>query len=150
MTNGTGDGCFSPDETCTRAQVVTFLWRRMGMPEAAQTARFSDVSADQYYAKAVSWAVSRGITEGTGGGCFSPDESCTRAQVVTFLYRLEMGGVEHGDRFVDVFPSDYYYSPVYHALKRGITAGVDDTHFAPNDPCTRAQVVTFLYRSAVT
>jgi hypothetical protein len=87
ITKGTSDTTFSPDDTCTRAQVVTFLWRYEQEPEAAQAETFTDVAADAYYAKAVAWAVAHGITKGTGDGRFSPDETCVRSQVVTFLYR---------------------------------------------------------------
>ena len=91
ITNGTGNGKFSPDATCTRAQIVTFLWRAAGSPEPKSMNSFSDVSADAYYAKAVAWAVEQGITVGTGNGKFSPDATCTRAQIVTFLYRAYQG-----------------------------------------------------------
>ena len=150
ITSGTGGGKFSPEDTCTRAQVVTFLWRAMGQPEPESDENpFSDVAADAYYYDAVLWAVENGITSGTGGGKFSPDDSCTRAQVVTFLWRA-MGKVEpesSENPFGDVKNSDYFFEPVLWAVENTITAGTGAGKFSPEDSCTRAQVVTFLYRA---
>ena len=150
ITAGTGSDTFSPDATCTRAQVVTFLWRACGKPEPKTTENpFVDVPADSYYYHAVLWAVENGITAGTGVGKFSPDDPCTRGQVVTFLWRA-MGREtpEANDNpFVDVQEADYYYDPVLWAVENGVTSGTGVGKFSPNDPCTRGQVVTFLYRS---
>ncbi|MBQ5468198.1 MAG: S-layer homology domain-containing protein, partial [Oscillospiraceae bacterium] len=150
IANGTAPYIFSPDGECTRAQVVTFLWRAAGCPEPAETEiRFSDVQQNAYYAKAVRWAVENQITNGTGGGKFSPDKVCTRAEVVTFLYRSEGSPRATGaSPFRDVNESDYFYTAVIWAVKNGITKGVSKTAFAPEAICSRAQVVTFLYRTA--
>lgn len=150
ITAGTGNGLFSPGQTCTRAQVVTFLWRAMGEPEPSSTDNpFSDVTAGDYFYRAVLWAVENGITSGTGHGQFSPGRPCTRDQVVTFLWRA-MGQPtpqEGGNPFTDVAEDAYYYRSVLWAVENGITAGTSSTTFAPSDPCTRAQVVTFLFRA---
>ena len=149
ITNGTDATHFSPEATCTRGQVVTFLWRANGSPEPGSASNpFYDVSASDYYYKAVLWAVQRGITNGTSDTTFSPDQGCTRGQVVTFLNRA--GGNQKADAvnpFVDVYPSDYYYDAVLWAVKWGITNGTDATHFSPDATCTRGQIVTFLYRA---
>ena len=149
ITSGTGDGRFSPNDSCTRAQVVTFLWRAAGEPEPGTTSNyFVDVKMSDYFYKAVLWAVKNGITNGTDTEYFSPDDSCTRAQVVTFLWRAagEPEPVTTSNHFVDVETSDYFYKAVLWAVENGITNGTDAEHFAPDDSCTRAQVVTFLYR----
>ena len=151
ITKGTSDKLFSPEKACTRAEVVTFLWRAAGSPEpAAEENPFADVSADSYYGKAVLWAVENGITEGTGEGKFSPDAVCTRAQIVTFLWRSE-GEPDFtfdGYDFADVKPDDYYYKAVQWAVEQGITKGTSTEAFSPDNICTRAQVVTFLSRAA--
>ena len=148
ITNGTDATHFSPDMACTRAQVVTFLWRAKGSP-APRSARnpFVDVRADDYYRTAVLWAVEQGITNGTDANHFSPDMVCTRAHVVTFLWRAE-GSRPAGSAsaFVDVPAGEYYAQAVAWAVQKQITNGTDATHFSPDLACTRAQVVTFLWR----
>ena len=149
ITAGTSATTFSPDAGCTRAQVVTFLWRTAGQPEPASSGNpFTDVRAGEYYYKAVLWAVERGITNGTSATTFSPDDTCTRAQIVTFLWRFE-GQTEPtsaANPFTDVQPSAYFGKAVLWAVENGITNGTSPTTFSPDDTCTRAQVVTFLYR----
>ena len=149
VTNGTSDSTFSPDEGCTRAQVVTFLWRAAGKPDPASSeSPFSDVKEGAYYYNAVLWAVEKGITNGTSDKTFSPDETCTRAQIVTFLWRYEEQPAPAGtsNPFADVKPNAYFGSAVLWAVEKGITNGTSATTFDPEDTCTRAQVVTFLYR----
>ncbi len=146
ITTGTSDTTFSPDDTCTRAQVVTFLWRAMGSEEVDGDVGFKDVSASDYYYDAVKWAVSRGITTGTGDDTFSPDAECTRAQVVTFLNRADGGTTGASASFSDVPVSEYYSNAVAWAVENGITNGTGGSLFAPNDSCTRAQIVTFIHR----
>ena len=149
VTNGTSAATFSPDEGCTRAQVVTFLWRAAGKPDPASSeSPFSDVKEGAYYFNAVLWAVETGITNGTSDTTFSPDETCTRAQIVTFLWRYEEQPAPAGtsNPFADVKPSAYFGSAVLWAVETGITNGTSATTFDPEDTCTRAQVVTFLYR----
>lgn len=150
VTGGTTATTFSPNAVCTRAQAVTFLWRAAGCPEPAGTNSFTDVSADAYYAKAVAWAVEQGITNGTGGGKFSPDAVCTRAQVVAFLWRAE-GSDTAGtaNSFADVPTNAYYTDAVNWAVENSITGGTSATTFSPAANCTRAQIVTFLYRDMV-
>ncbi len=148
ITNGTSATTFSPDATCTRGQVVTFLWRANGCPEPKNTkSPFKDVSKDAYYYKAVLWAVENGITNGTSGTTFSPNAPCTRAHVVTFLWRSE-GSVKTGGQnpFRDVKSGQYYTDAVLWAVSKDITKGTDATHFSPDKPCSRGQIVTFLYR----
>ena len=148
VTSGTSDLSFSPESTCTRGQIVTFLWRAMGQPEPKQTTNpFTDVKTSDYYYKPVLWAVEQGVTLGTSGTTFSPDAPCTRAHVVTFLWRAE-GQPDAGgaNPFADVPAGQYYTSAVLWAVSRNITKGTDATHFSPDSPCTRGQIVTFLYR----
>ena len=148
ITDGTGNGKFSPDAPCTRAQIVTFLWRAAGSPEPKSMNSFSDVSADAYYAKAVAWAVEQGITGGTGNGKFSPDATCTREQAVTFLWRSQKSPASDSvNPFTDVAADAYYNSAVLWAVTNGITDGTSATTFSPAANCTRAQIVTFLYRA---
>ena len=152
VTNGTSAATFSPDEGCTRAQVVTFLWRAAGKPDPASSENpFSDVKEGAYYYNAVLWAVENGITNGTSDKTFSPDETCTRAQIVTFLWRYEEQPASAGtsNPFADVKPNAYFGSAVLWAVETGITNGTSATTFDPEDTCTRAQVVTFLYRDIV-
>lgn len=148
ITSGTSASTFSPNKNCTRAQMVTFLWRAAGEPEPASKKNpFNDVKSSQYYYKAVLWAVEQGITTGTGKQTFSPNAAVTRAQTVTFLWR--MAGeptVKAKNPFSDVKAGQYYYDAVLWAVKNEITTGKTKTSFAPSDPCTRAQIVTFLYR----
>lgn len=149
VTSGTGNGRFSPNDLCTRAQIVTFLCRAAGSPAADASSQFSDVPAGSYFENAVQWAVSQGITMGTGGGTFSPNQPCTRAQAVTFLYRANGSpNVTGGVRFADVPENAYYASAVQWAAANGITNGVNAQMFSPDAPCTRAQIVTFLFRNA--
>ncbi len=151
ITKGTDKSHFSPNSTCTRSQVVTFLWRAMGQPEPTSTKNpFSDVKKDAYYYKAVLWAVENGITTGTSATKFSPDAGCTRGQVVTFLYRAEGSPVVNGSNpFKDVSADDYYYNAVLWASDIGVTSGTSATTFSPDATCTRGQIVTFLYRDMV-
>ena len=149
ITNGVGDGLFSPDSPCTRGQVVTFLWRAFGREKATGMNPFADVNRSAFYYDAVLWAAKNGITNGVDASHFCPEMTCTRAQVVTFLWRA-LGGEEIGTslRFLDVRADDYFYYPVCWALLNGVTKGTDLMTFSPHDPCTRGQVVTFLYRAA--
>ena len=148
ITNGTGDGTtFNPNAGCTRAQIVTFLWKAAGCPEPVSTNSFTDVSADAYYAKAVAWAVEQGITNGTGGGKFSPDAICTRSQSMTFLYHVAGSPeVTDGIAFSDVAADSYYADAVVWAAQNGVTSGTGNGKFSPGADCTRAQIMTFLYR----
>ena len=146
ITGGVGGGLFAPDLTCTRAQIVTLLWRAAGSPEPQSTASFTDVAPDAYYAKAVPWAVEKGITTGTGDGKFSPDAPCTRAQAVTFLFRAAKAEASGAPDFRDVAADAYYAAAVKWATDNGITQGVGDGLFAPDQLCTRSQIVTFLWR----
>ena len=149
ITNGTSDTTFSPDMICTRAQIVTFLWRAAGSPEPATTINpFSDVNSDKYYYKAVLWAAETGVTAGTGNSTFSPNVDCTRAQVVTFLWRFA-GSPESTTPtipFTDVSSGKYYTQAVLWAAENGVTEGTSETTFSPEHTCTRGQIVTFLYR----
>ena len=147
ITSGTDAEHFSPNQPCTRAQIVTFLWRAAGSPEPKAMSSFSDVSADSYYAKAVAWAVENGITTGTGDGKFSPDATCTRAQSVTFLFRAIGKLVDSKAEFSDVLTDSYYANAVAWAVENGVTNGIGDGLFGPNNSCTRAQIVTFLFRA---
>ena len=147
ITGGIGNGLFGPNQPCTRAQIVTFLWRAAGSPEPKSMSSFSDVSADTYYAKAVAWAVENGITTGTGDGKFSPDATCTRAQSVTFLFRAIGKLVDSKAEFSDVLTDSYYANAVAWAVENGVTNGIGDGLFGPDNSCTRAQIVTFLFRA---
>jgi len=150
ITKGTTDTTFSPDGICTRAQAVTFLWRAAGSPEPKTTEMpFTDVPADMYYYKAVLWAVENGITVGIGNDRFAPDAICTRAQIVTFLFRANGSKVVDGEiGFSDVAANAWYAEAVKWAEKNGITVGIGGGLFGPDLECTRAQIVTFLYRNA--
>lgn len=147
ITGGTGDGTFNPNGACTRAHIVTFLWRAAGSPEPKSTVSFADVPAGSYYAKAVAWAVENGITLGTGDGTFSPNATCTRAQSVTFLYRALGTAPTTVNGFTDVTADAFYADAVAWAVESGVTNGTTDSTFSPNNGCTRAQIVTFLYRT---
>ena len=147
ITGGTGDGAFNPNGACTRAHIVTFLWRAAGSPAPKSTVSFADVPADSYYAKAVAWAVENGITLGTGDGTFSPNATCTRAQSVTFLYRALGTAPTTVNGFTDVAADAFYADAVAWAVESGVTNGTTDSTFSPNNGCTRAQIVTFLYRA---
>ena len=148
ITTGTSATTFNPNGICTRAQIVTFLWRAAGSPGPKTMSGFSDVPADSYYAKAVAWAVENGITGGTGDGKFSPDAACTRAQAVTFLWRANGSPAVGGNAaFSDVAANAYYAAAVKWAEKNGITGGIGGGLFGSDNTCTRAQIVTFLYRA---
>ena len=149
ITKGISGTMFSPDAACTRAQAVTFLWRAAGSPSPKSGAMpFGDVAADAYYHDAVLWAVENGITKGTSDTTFSPDSKCTRAQIVTFLWRAQKSpAVASVNVFTDVAADAYYADAVNWAVANGITSGTSAATFSPNADCTRAQIVTFLYRS---
>ena len=147
ITGGIGNGLFGPNQPCTRAQIVTFLWRAAGSPEPKTMSSFSDVSADSYYAKAVAWAVENGITVGTSSTTFSPDDTCTRAQSVTFLFRALGKLVDSKAKFSDVPTDSYYANAVAWAVENGVTNGIGNNLFGPDNSCTRAQIVTFLFRA---
>ena len=150
ITSGTGDGTtFSPNATCTRAQAVTFLWRAAGSPAPkSSNMPFTDVAAGSYYYNAVLWAVENGITTGTGDTTFSPDATCSRGQIVTFLWRSQNSPAAGSvNPFTDVTSADYYANAVLWAVKEEITTGTSDTTFSPANNCTRAQIVTFLWRA---
>ncbi len=148
ITGGTSATTFSPDAICTRAQAVTFLWRAAGSPAPKSSDMpFEDVAAGNYYHDAVLWAVENGITKGTGATAFSPNATCTRAQIVTFLWRSQKSPASDSvNPFTDVAADAYYNSAVLWAVENGITIGTTATTFSPNNDCTRAQIVTFLYR----
>ena len=148
ITQGTDDTHFSPDGICTRAQAVTFLWRTAGSPEPeTRTMPFTDVPVGSYYYDAVLWAVENGITEGTSDTRFSPNATCTRAQIVAFLWRSEKSpAASSRNPFADVKSSAYYADAVLWAVKEDITKGTASTTFSPDADCTRAQIVTFLWR----
>ena len=146
VTNGLTDTMFGPYEPCTRAQIVTFLWRAAGSPEPKTAVSFADVPSGSYYAKAVAWAIENGITTGTGDGKFSPDATCTRAQAVTFLFRISKTSADGTPAFSDVATDAYYAEAVKWATDNGITNGISGGLFGPDNDCTRAQIVTFLWR----
>ena len=148
VTSGMSENTFGPTSQCTRAQIVTFLWAAADKPEPASTENpFTDISADDYYYKAVLWAIENGITSGVAADRFGPDQVCTRAQAVTFLWAaVEKPMIRSGISFSDVVDSDYYYDAVQWAIKYGITAGVGGNRFGPSQNCTRAQIVTFMYK----
>ena len=145
ITGGTGDGNFNPNGSCTRAHIVTFLWRAAGSPEPKSTVSFADVPAGSYYAKAVAWAVENGITLGTTDVTFSPNAACTRAQSMTFLYRASEASASGAPAFYDVAADAYYAAAVKWATDNGITNGIGNGLFGSNNTCTRAQIVTFLW-----
>ena len=148
ITNGMGATHFAPEGTCTRAQIVTFLWRANGSPASGGTNPFTDVPADAWYTDAVLWAVENGITTGTSATTFSPDAGCTRGQVATFLWRSQGQPAVSGENiFTDIAPGAYYYDAVLWAVANGITNGMGEGIFAPDATCTRGQIVTFLYRA---
>ena len=149
ITQGTDDTHFSPNDICTRAQAVTFLWRTAGSPAPKSTTMpFSDIPTGSYYYNAVLWAVENDITKGTSGSTFSPDAICSRAQIVTFLWRSEKSpAADSSNPFTDVAADAYYADAVLWAVKKGITMGTTSTTFSPDADCTRAQIVTFLWRT---
>lgn len=146
ITGGIGDGLFGPNQPCTRAQIVTFLWRAAGSPVVNYAMDLADVSSDAYYAEAVRWALSQGITTGTADGRFSPNAPCTRAQAVTFLFRASKASADGAPAFSDVAADAYYAEAVKWATDNGITNGTTSSTFSPGSGCTRAQIVTFLWR----
>lgn len=146
ITGGIGDGLFGPNQPCTRAQIVTFLWRAAGSPVVNYAMDLTDVPGDAYYAEAVRWALSQGITTGTADGRFSPNAPCTRAQAVTFLFRASKASADGAPAFGDVAADAYYAEAVKWATDNGITTGTTSSTFSPGSGCTRAQIVTFLWR----
>ena len=148
ITTGTSATTFNPNGICTRAQAVTFLWRAAGSPEPETRAMpFTDVPAGSYYYDAVLWAVENGITKGTSDTTFSPNMTCTRAQIVAFLWRSEKSpAAGTANPFADVKSTAYYADAVLWAVKENITKGTTNTTFSPDADCTRAQIVTFLWR----
>ena len=147
ITNGLSDTMFGPYESCTRAQIVTFLWRAAGSPEPKNASSFTDVPANAYYAKAVAWAVENGITNGMTETTFAPDATCTRGQSVTFLYRALKGTASGSTNFTDVKSDAFYADAINWAVANNVTNGTSNTTFSPNADCTRAEIVTFLYRA---
>ena len=146
ITGGIGDGLFGPNQPCTRAQIVTFLWRAAGSPVVNYAMDLTDVPSDAYYAEAVRWALSQGITTGTADGRFSPNAPCTRAQAVTFLFQASKASADGAPAFSDVAADAYYAEAVRWATDNGITNGTTSSTFSPRSGCTRAQIVTFLWR----
>ena len=147
VTNGLSDTMFGPYASCTRAQIVTFLWRAAGSPEPKAMSSFTDVPASAYYAKAVEWAVENGITNGMTETTFAPDATCTRGQSVTFLHRALKGTASGSANFTDVKSDAFYADAVNWAVASDVTNGTSNTTFSPNADCTRAEIVTFLYRA---
>ena len=147
ITTGVGNDLFAPEQPCTRAQIVTFLWRAAGSPEPKTASSFTDVSASAYYAKAVAWAVENGITNGMTETTFAPDATCTRGQSVTFLYRALKGTASGSANFTDVKSDAFYADAISWAVANNVTNGTSNTTFSPNADCTRAEIVTFLYRA---
>ena len=147
VTNGLTDTMFGPYESCTRAQIVTFLWRAAGSPEPKTVSSFTDVPASAYYAKAVAWAVENGITNGMTETTFAPNATCTRGQSVTFLCRALKGTASGSTNFTDVKSDAFYADAVNWAVASDVTNGTSATTFSPNADCTRAEIVTFLYRA---
>ena len=147
ITTGVGNDLFAPEQPCTRAQIVTFLWRAAGSPEPKTASSFTDVPASAYYAKAVAWAVENGITNGMTATTFAPDATCTRGQSVTFLYRALKGTASGSTNFTDVKSDAFYADAISWAVANNVTNGTSNTTFSPNADCTRAEIVTFLYRA---
>ena len=147
VTNGLTDTMFGPYEPCTRGQIITFLWRAAGSPEPKTAVSFADVPAGSYYAKAVAWAVENGITNGMTETTFAPNATCTRGQSVTFLYRALKGTASDSTNFTDVASDAFYADAISWAVANNVTNGTSNTTFSPNADCTRAEIVTFLYRA---
>ena len=147
ITNGLSDTMFGPYESCTRAQIVTFLWRAAGSPEPKTASSFTDVPVSTYYAKAVAWAVENGITNGMTETTFAPNATCTRGQSVTFLHRALKGTASGSANFTDVKSDAFYADAINWAVANNVTNGTSNTTFSPNADCTRAEIVTFLYRA---
>lgn len=146
ITGGIGNDLFGPYQPCTRAQIVTFLWRAAGFPVVNYAMDLTDVPGDAYYAETVRWALSQGITTGTADGLFAPDATCTRAQGMTFLFRASKASADGAPAFGDVAADAYYAEAVKWATDNGITNGTTSSTFNPGSGCTRAQIVTFLWR----
>ena len=147
ITTGVGNDLFAPEQPCTRAQIVTFLWRAAGSPEPKTASSFTDVSASAYYAKAVAWAIENGITNGMTETTFAPNATCTRGQSVTFLHRALKGTASGSTNFTDVKSDAFYADAINWAVANNVTNGTSNTTFSPNADCTRAEIVTFLYRA---
>lgn len=147
VTNGLSDTMFGPYESCTRTQIVTFLWRAAGSPEPKTASSFTDVPASAYYEKAVAWAIENGITNGMTETTFAPNATCTRGQSVTFLYRALKGTASGSTNFTDVKSDAFYTDAINWAVANNVTNGTSNTMFSPNADCTRAEIVTFLYRA---
>ena len=147
ITTGVGNDLFAPEQPCTRAQIVTFLWRAAGSPEPKTASSFTDVPASAYYAKAVAWAVENGITNGMTETTFAPNATCTRGQSVTFLHRVLKGTASGSTNFTDVKSDAFYADAINWAVANNVTNGTSNTTFSPNADCTRAEIVTFLYRA---
>ncbi|MCD7927877.1 MAG: S-layer homology domain-containing protein, partial [Oscillospiraceae bacterium] len=151
VTTGTSETLFSPGDSCTRAQFVTFLWRLAGQPTpTTASCDFTDLDTGEYYYSAVLWAVEQGVTNGTDTTKFSPDDKIDWAQAVTMLYRYAGSSSVAGfsNSFTDVLTGEYYYNAVLWAVKNGITNGTSATKFSPTTTCERAMMVTFLHRFA--
>ena len=147
ITNGTGATQFSPNASCTRGQMVTFLWRAAGSPAAAGESPFTDILPSDYFYDAVCWAANEGIAQGTSATTFGPDATVTRGQAVTFLYRYAGApDMSNNNVFDDVAANTYYTNAVSWAASQGIANGISSTAFGPANDCTRAHTVTFLYR----
>ena len=147
ITTGVGNDLFAPEQPCTRAQIVTFLWRAAGSPEPKTASSFTDVPVSAYYAKAVAWAVENGITNGMTETTFAPNATCTRGQSVTFLHRALKGTASGSANFTDVKSDAFYADAINWAVANNVTNGTSNTTFSPNADCTRAEIVTFLYRA---
>lgn len=150
ITSGTSATTFSPYQPCTRAQIVKFIYKMAGSPDVSDVEiPFSDVPSNAYYLDAVKWAVSSGVTSGTSKTTFSPNKPCTRGQIVTFLWKYNKAPeVDATVKFSDVESTAYYAEAVKWAVANNVTSGTSATTFSPNVPCTRAQAVTFLYKSS--
>ena len=150
VTSGATATTFLPSKACTRAQILTFIWKAAGSPAATYVGNFSDVSSSAYYATAVAWAINNGITTGMGDGTFAPNKACTRAQAMTFLWKAE-GAPEsnYEASFGDVSSSAYYATAVSWAVSNCITTGYNSSEFRPNNTCTRAQIITFVYGTKI-
>lgn len=146
ITYGNNDGTFAPDRTCTRAEIMTFLWRAKGSPKVSGVS-FDDVDANAYYADAVAWAVANGVTYGTSDAAFSPNDPCTRAEAMAFLHRAEGSPTASGSGFSDVDAGAYYADAVAWAVANSIAYGSGDGTFSPDMPCSRADIMCFLYRA---
>ena len=149
ITSGTSKTEFTPNAGCTRGQIMVFIWRANGSPEATTTLKFTDVKEGSVYYKAIQWAVENGITAGTTATTYSPSQICTRAQIMTFLWKSCGSPKTSGKvNFDDVKTTNYYYQAVQWAVKNSITSGTTETAFSPDKTCTRGQAVTFIYKAS--